>query len=59
VHEYFAHTQIGDSVPILYDPDRPEDIRIDTGRNPWLVPLVVGLFGVGLVAVALLRSLAP
>jgi len=35
----------GDSIVILYDPARPDDMRIHSFGNVWIVPLILG--GVG------------
>jgi hypothetical protein len=37
----------GDSVVILYDPAKPDDMRIHSFANVWLVPLILG--GVGVI----------
>jgi hypothetical protein len=41
----------GDSVVILYDPAKPEDVRIHSFLNVWIAPLVLGLLGVILTLV--------
>jgi hypothetical protein len=46
--------EIGDSLPIVYDIERPWVIRIDTFLNLWLWPLVLGMVGAGFVGVSLL-----
>ena len=38
--------QKGDSVAILYDPARPDDMRIHSVANVWIVPLILGFVGV-------------
>jgi len=43
----------GDRVPILYDPDHPEDIRIDTAINRWFGVVVMGVVGAGLLTMGL------
>jgi hypothetical protein len=40
-------------VPILYDPERPEEIRIDTAINRWFGVVVMGVVGAGLLAMGL------
>jgi Protein of unknown function (DUF3592) len=45
---------VGDSVAILYDPEQPEEIQVDTWMNRWLWALVMGVMaaaflGAGLV----------
>jgi hypothetical protein len=41
---------IGDPAPILYVPERPETIRIDTWVDRWFSVLVLGMVGVGFFA---------
>ncbi len=41
----------GDSVVILYDPAKPEDVRIHSFVNVWIGPLVLGVLGVILTLV--------
>lgn len=36
----------GDTVTVLYDPARPEEVRIHTFLQVWLFPLVLGGLGV-------------
>jgi len=42
--------EIGDEVPIIYDADHPEKIRVDTPVNRWFGPVVVGVTGVVFLA---------
>lgn len=44
---------VGDVVPLWYDPDRPENIRIDSWLNRWFGVLVMGILGVGFTIVGL------
>lgn len=41
----------GDSVAILYDPAKPDDMRIHSFANVWLVPLILGFVGVIFIVV--------
>jgi hypothetical protein len=41
----------GDSVVILYDPAKPNDVRIHSFFNVWIFPLVLGVTGGIFVAV--------
>jgi hypothetical protein len=41
----------GDSVAVLYDPAKPEDVRIHSFLNVWVAPLVLGALGVILTLV--------
>jgi hypothetical protein len=41
----------GDSVVILYDPAKPENVRIHSFLNVWIAPLILGLLGVILTVV--------
>ncbi len=41
----------GDSVAVLYDPAKPEDVRIHSFINVWVAPLVLGSLGVILTLV--------
>ena len=41
----------GDSVVVLYDPAKPEDVRIHSFLNVWVAPLVLGSLGVILTLV--------
>jgi Protein of unknown function (DUF3592) len=45
---------VGDRVAILYDPDHPEGIRIDTAINRWFGVVVMAVVGAGLLAVGLM-----
>jgi hypothetical protein len=45
--------EVGDQVPILYDPARPWDLRLPTFLN-WFGPLVVGALGTVFLTVGLL-----
>ena len=45
---------VGDTVPVLYDPADPEDARIDSFLLLWLGPLIFWLLGVGSLAMTLL-----
>jgi hypothetical protein len=49
--------EIGDQVPILYDADRPESIRVDTPMNRWFGPVIMGVMGVVFLAFGLLVEL--
>jgi hypothetical protein len=42
--------EIGDEVPIVYDADHPEKIRVDTPVNRWFGPVVIGVMGVVFLA---------
>lgn len=44
--------QQGDSVVILYDPARPDSVRIHTFFNVWAMPLILGSVGVLFLIVA-------
>ncbi len=44
--------EVGEQVSILYDPECPWDIRIDTSLN-WFGPFLLGIFGVAFLAAAL------
>ena len=41
----------GDSLAILYDPARPDDMRIHSFANVWIVPLILGFVGVIFIVV--------
>ena len=43
--------KVGDAVPVLYDPDRPDDARIRSFTSLWLLALILG--GLGFVFTAL------
>jgi hypothetical protein len=45
---------VGDSVPILYDPERSEEIRVDTWMNRWLWVLVIGIMGTSFLCAGLM-----
>jgi hypothetical protein len=45
--------EIGDRVPVFYDPGQPVDLRVRTYWN-WAAPLGVGMFGMVFVVVGLL-----
>jgi hypothetical protein len=49
--------EIGDEVPILYDADRPEVIRVDTSVNRWFAPVIMGAMGVVFLAFGLFVEL--
>jgi len=56
--------RVGQRVPVLYDPDRPEAAAIQSFVSPWLWCLVTGLLGVTLTCCAspaalLVGALAP
>ncbi len=36
---------VGDSVTVLYDPNKPEDSRLDSYRAEWLVAFILGVVG--------------
>jgi hypothetical protein len=51
----------GDSVVVLYDPAKPEDMRIHSFANVWIMPLILGGVGgifvvVGAVLSVVMRS---
>jgi len=46
--------EVGDRLPVFYDPTRPADLRLRTFWN-WAAPIGVGLFGTVFVVVGLLR----
>jgi hypothetical protein len=56
-----AGFDIGEHVTILYDPSDPQGARIDSFVQLWLVPIIVGVFGLvfttagGVVSIVLLR----
>jgi uncharacterized protein DUF3592 len=46
--------EIGDQVPIVYDPQRPTELRINTFLNTWLGPIVVITMGLIFVTASVL-----
>jgi hypothetical protein len=50
-HSNPSQYKIGDSVPVLYDPESPYDARIRSFTSLWLLPLILG--GLGLIFTAI------
>jgi len=48
-----ASFDVGDTVSVLYQPDRPEHARIDSFGQLWGISLIVGGIGSAFLAVAL------
>jgi Protein of unknown function (DUF3592) len=48
--------EIDDEVPILYDAEHPEKIRVDTAVNRWFGPVLMGVMGVVFLAFGLLAA---
>jgi Protein of unknown function (DUF3592) len=46
--------EIGDQVPIIYDPAEPNELRIDTFLNSWFGPMVVVAIGLTFLTVSAL-----
>src|SRR2546425_4336344 len=44
--------EVGDQVPILYDPESPSVIRIDSFMEQWFGPLVLGALGAGFLVMS-------
>jgi hypothetical protein len=36
---------MGDTVPVLYDPEQPADARVDDSLLLWVAPMIAGTFG--------------
>lgn len=53
-----AQFTVGESVPILYDPDEPAEVRIDRFLYVWLIPVVLGGLTVAAWLIAGLATLA-
>jgi len=45
---------IGDAVTIIYDPDQPEHMRVDSWVERWLWVLVMSIMGVAFIGVGLM-----
>ena len=45
---------VGETVPVKYDPGDPADARISTGFRLWFGPGLVGLLGVGFLVAGLI-----
>jgi len=59
-HEFRPHFatvwtgyDLGQSVIVLYDPDNPEDARVDDFWQLWFLPVGTGTFGASLIVVPL------
>ncbi len=46
--------KVGDRLPILYDPERPSVIRMDSFGGLWGGPLLIGILGAAFLIVGLL-----
>jgi len=62
----FFAPAIGDQVTVLFDPDHPDEARIDSGKTSQVMPLLrifalgwVIVFGIGIVVVLVLWFTVP
>jgi hypothetical protein len=50
-HSYPAEHAVGTKVPVLYDPERPQDARIASFTSLWLLPCILGGLGLTFASV--------
>ena len=61
-HSNPAEHAVGARVPVLYDPERPQDARIASFTGLWLLPSILGVLGLtfaGVGAAILLGWIVP
>lgn len=52
-----SRRRVGDSIPVLYDPERPDDMQIDSGASRWSM-VMIAAFGAAIFLAIGLGSLA-
>jgi len=50
--------EIGHTVDVIYDPNKPQDAKINSFLQLWFVPLILGVIGLIVIVVAGLVALA-
>ena len=57
----YEHYQVGDRLRVFYNPQRPEDARLDLFWELWIGPVVLGALAaiMGLITALIARSIKP